>query len=254
MRQICVLVLGLSLAGACVPKEYTDAIAKIHVLEENEKALRERLTAVESFDEKVTGIEGALSLVSAKVDRVQIKSSKQERRLQEIEREKEEKAEKEHRDRLQELLRASGSGEGSMKHSDPLFGDLIFVSDRGWWEGYVTLPSGSSFSLYVHTPTQADQSITDAARATFEKMRQSEPTARQFAASELLASTNDKWSRETTIDTDEFISQLVPRTIRVWPDGDAEISFWGADLFYGFEISVRYSGEGFIKAVLRPQG
>lgn len=138
-----------------------------------------------------------------------------------------------------------------MKRSDPQLGDLTFDSDIGWWEGRVTLPSGSSFVLYVHTPTEKDQSITEAARAAFEKMNRSEQAAREFAAAELLSVHNGEWSEGKEILAGEFTRRLVPATIQVWPDGDAEISFEDDNLFWGHEIGVRYRGGRFTEAVVQ---
>src|SRR5512140_2047218 len=85
-------------------------------------------------------------------------------------------------------------GAESMKHNDPDFGELTFDAKIGWWEGRIELPSGSSFALYVHTPSEADDFITDAARRAFEKMKSSEGVARRFAATELLQIHNEEWS------------------------------------------------------------
>jgi hypothetical protein len=79
---------------------------------------------------------------------------------------------------------------------DAQLGELTFDSGIGWWEGRVTLPSGATFALYVHTPRETDQSITEAARSAFEKMKGSEQAAREFAARELLPVHNDHWSDE----------------------------------------------------------
>jgi hypothetical protein len=138
-----------------------------------------------------------------------------------------------------------------MKRNDPELGELTFDATIGWWEGRIQLPSGSSFALYVHTPREADHSVTDAARRAFEKMRGSEEDARRFAATELLPSHNEEWSEGKPIEPDEFIRRLIPAAIQVWPDGDAEMSFGDDDMFWGHEVGVRYRGGQFTEAVVQ---
>jgi hypothetical protein len=105
--------------------------------------------------------------------------------------------------------------------------------------------------LYIHTPGRSDNSITEGARAAFEKMRSSEQTAREFAASKLLSVHNVTWNEGEDIDASEFIRRLVPAAIQVWPSGDAEISFGDDNLFWGHEVGVRYRGGGFTEAVVQ---
>lgn len=138
-----------------------------------------------------------------------------------------------------------------MQQSDPQLGKLTFDTEIGWWEGRATLPSGTSFALYVHTPSESDQSITEAARAAFEKMTSSEATALHFAAEELLPIHNEVWSEGKLIDAREFMQRLVPAAIQVWPDGDAEISFDDDGLFWGHEVAVRYRNGKFTEAVVQ---
>lgn len=138
-----------------------------------------------------------------------------------------------------------------MKRNDAQLGELTFDPTIGWWEGQVRLASGASFVLYVHTPSATDHSITDGARAAFEKMKSSEQAARQFAAAELVSVHNDKWSEGKQVDAGEFIRRLVPAAIQVWPDGNAEISFGDDELFWGHEVGVRYRGGRFTEAVVQ---
>lgn len=138
-----------------------------------------------------------------------------------------------------------------MKRYDDQFGDLTFDPSIHWWEGKVTLDSGYSFALYIHTPNKADDSITKDARSAFEKMKISEKTAREFAASKLLSIHNDTWNRGEEIDSAEFIRRLTPSSIQVWPNGNAEISFGDDNLFWGHEVGVRYRGGRFTEAVVQ---
>ena len=132
-----------------------------------------------------------------------------------------------------------------------MLGELTLDSDIGWWEGSLRLPSGFTVLLYVNTPEDKDKSITDGARAAFEKMRSSEMAAREFAADELLATHNDEWCEGKKIDRHEFVSRLVLTTIQVWPNGDAEIDFGDGDLFWGHEVGVRYRRGRFTEAVVQ---
>ncbi|MGA3268967.1 MAG: DUF2262 domain-containing protein [Verrucomicrobiota bacterium] len=127
-----------------------------------------------------------------------------------------------------------------MKCTDEQLGELTYDANIGWWEGRVTLASGASFALYVHTPGRGDNSITAGARAGFEKMRSSERIVREFAASKLLSVHNDTWNQGEEIDASEFMRRLVPAAIQVWPNGNAEISFGDDNLFWGHEVGVRY--------------
>jgi hypothetical protein len=138
-----------------------------------------------------------------------------------------------------------------VSRSDPQLGELTFDSDIGWWEGRVRLPSGTSFVLYVHTPSESDNSIADAARTTFEKMHSSEQAAFQFAAQELLAVHNREWNDGKKLAESEFIRRLVPGTMQLWPSGNAEISFGDGNLFGGHEVGVRYRGGKFTEAVVQ---
>ncbi len=138
-----------------------------------------------------------------------------------------------------------------MKRCDQQLGHIAYDPDIGWWEGCVTLPSGSAFLVYVHTPGGNDQSITEPARAAFEKMKSSEEAARQFAAAELLSIHNGMWNVGKQIDANEFVTRLLPSAIEVWPDGAAEISFGDDDLFWGHEVGVRYRGGRFTEAVVQ---
>ena len=137
-----------------------------------------------------------------------------------------------------------------MQQNDAQLGNLKFDDQIGCWEGRVTLPSGASFTLYVHTSGN-DRAITDAARLAFEKMRHSETEARQFAADELLPVHNDEWCEGKPIDAREFMRRLVPAVIQVWPHGSAEISFDDGDLFWGHEVGVRYRDGKFTEAVVQ---
>ncbi len=114
---------------------------------------------------------------------------------------------------------------------DPKLGNLMWNDSLGWWEGRTELASGSSFALYVHTPSDADQSITDAARDVFLFMKNSEDTVRKFAATELLAIHNGSWNEGEPISELEFVRRLTPEAIEVFPDGDAEMSFATATFF-----------------------
>ena len=68
---------------------------------------------------------------------------------------------------------------------------------------------------------------------------------------ELLSVHNGEWSEGKEILAGEFTRRLVPATIQVWPDGDAEISFEDDNLFWGHEIGVRYRGGRFTEAVVQ---
>ena len=138
-----------------------------------------------------------------------------------------------------------------MQRNDPQLGDLKFDTTISWWEGRVKLSSGSSFVLYVHTSPGGDQSITDAAPTTFDKMKSSEAAARRFAADELLALHREEWSEGKPIDSEEFMRRLIPAAIQVWPDGDAEISFGDDDMFWGHEVGIRYRDGKFTEAVVQ---
>jgi hypothetical protein len=138
-----------------------------------------------------------------------------------------------------------------MKCTDEQLGELTYDPRIGWWEGRVTLISGASFVLYVHTPGRGDNSITEGAKIGFEKMRNSERIAREFAASKLLAVHNDTWNEGDEIDASEFMRRLVPAAIQVWPNGNAEISFGDDNLFWGHEVGVRYRGGEFSEAVVQ---
>ena len=138
-----------------------------------------------------------------------------------------------------------------MKLNDEQLGDLVYDSTIGWWEGRVTLPSGASLSLYVHTAGKGDDSIAEGARTAFEKMKGAEQAAREFAASELLSVHNDTWNEGEEINAREFTRRLVPSAIQVWPNGNAEISFGDDNLFWGHEIGVRFRGGEFAEAVVQ---
>jgi hypothetical protein len=138
-----------------------------------------------------------------------------------------------------------------MKHTDQQLGELTYDPKIGWWEGRATLASGASFVLYVHTPGENDNSITERERAAVEKMRCSEQTAREFAASKLLSVHNDTWNEGEKIDASEFIRRLIPVAIQVWPSGNAEISFGDDNLFGGHEVGVRYRGGRFTEAIVQ---
>jgi hypothetical protein len=142
-------------------------------------------------------------------------------------------------------------GRKCMKRIDEQLGELTYDPDIGWWEGRVTLTAGSSFVLYVHTPGRDDSSITEGVKIAFEKMRISEQVAREFAASKLLSVHNDTWNEGEKIDASEFVRRLVPATIQIWPNGNAEISFGDDNLFWGHEVGVRYRGGRFTEAVVQ---
>ncbi len=46
-----------------------------------------------------------------------------------------------------------------MTRTDAQLGELTYHPDTGWWEGRVTLDSGASYALYVHTSGGTDTSI-----------------------------------------------------------------------------------------------
>jgi hypothetical protein len=131
------------------------------------------------------------------------------------------------------------------------FGELTYNPRIGWWEGRVTLASGASFVLYVHTRGGGDNSISEGAKVAFERMSSSEQTAREFAASTLLSVHNDTWNEGEKIDIHEFIRRLVPSAIQVWPNGNAEISFGDDNLFSGHDVGVRNRGGRFTEAVVQ---
>lgn len=134
---------------------------------------------------------------------------------------------------------------------DPKMGDLKWDDSVGWWEGRAVLTSGSQFALYIHTPSEADQSITDAARNVFVFMKDSEVTVRNFAAAELLAIHNESWNEGEPISELEFVQRLTPEAIEVFPDGAVEMSFGDGDLFWGHSIGVRYRRGQFTEAVVQ---
>lgn len=134
---------------------------------------------------------------------------------------------------------------------DLQLGTLVWDTSCGWWVGEVVLVSGSKFVLYIHTPSEMDQSITDGARQVFALMKDSERTVRHFAASELLPVHNSSWSESKPIDEDEFTKRLIPEAIEIFPDGNAEMSFGDDDLFWGHSIGVRYRGGKFTEAVVQ---
>lgn len=138
-----------------------------------------------------------------------------------------------------------------MTTTDTQFGDLIWDADLGWWTGMADLASGSSFTLYIHTPSEEDTSITEKAREAFVTMQASEQNIRKFAAQELLATHNDNWSDGKRITEVEFIHRLIPSAIELFPDGDAEMSFGDDDMFWGHEIGVRYRGDRLTEAVIQ---
>ena len=113
------------------------------------------------------------------------------------------------------------------------------------------LPSGSSIELCIHTPNEGNSSITDDARAAFVKMVASEQAARVFAAAELLPIHNEEWNDGEPIENEDFIRRLIPSSIQVWPNGDAEIAFGDDGLFWGHEIGIRYRGGRFTEAVVQ---
>jgi hypothetical protein len=118
---------------------------------------------------------------------------------------------------------------------------LTFNPSIGSREGHATLPSGNALEVHLHALGERGRSITNAVRTVFEEVRRAEKSAREFAARELLAIHNDGWSLGKTTVAKEFIRRLIPATIQVWPDGNAEILFADGGLFWGHNVRVRYS-------------
>lgn len=138
-----------------------------------------------------------------------------------------------------------------MTRTDAQLGELTYHPDTGWWEGRVTLDSGASYALYVHTSGGTDTSITAGARTAFDRIRSSEQPAREFAASKLLSVHNYTWNEEREVNPSEFVKRLVLVAIQLWPNGDGEISFGDDNLFWGQKVGVRYQGGRFTEAVVQ---
>lgn len=134
---------------------------------------------------------------------------------------------------------------------DPKMGPLVWDNTCEWWKGSVDLESGSTFTLYVHTPSGIDQSITESARQVFAFMKDSETKVRRFAADNLLLTHNDNWSEGKPITLEEFMIRLIPEAIEIFSDGDAEMSFGDDDMFWGHSVGVRYRRGQFTEAVVQ---
>jgi hypothetical protein len=137
-----------------------------------------------------------------------------------------------------------------MKITDPQFGELTFDERIKWWEGRVTISAGT-FELYIHTPRENSDAITDNARITFKQIEDLEKAAKEFSAADLLKVFNTTWNDGDAITASEFMKRLKPSAIQLWPNGNAEISYGDGGLFEGHEIGARYRGGKFIEAVVQ---
>lgn len=134
--------------------------------------------------------------------------------------------------------------------TDHQLGDLRWDSRFNWWEGLLALPDGKSFTLYIESASKDDQSLTDESRHTATMIARSDQVIRKFAADRLLQIHNESWNDGDPIDEEEFMSRMSPSGVTFFADGDAEMSYFDGDIFWGHYIEVRYRDGKFTEALI----
>ena len=126
------------------------------------------------------------------------------------------------------------------KQEDTQLGELTWDPRFHWWEGRLRMPNGSEFKLYLETPSNDDQSLTEASRKAAAMIVQSDLEIRLFAANKLLSTLNESWNEGEPISEEEFTKRMSPSGVTIEADGDAELSYLDDAMFCGHYIEVRY--------------
>jgi hypothetical protein len=135
-------------------------------------------------------------------------------------------------------------------HEEAL-GRLTWDPEQGWWSGETELFPGQLVKIGVYQDADLWAAL-GTARATLDRIRDTEFDLRRAAAEELIDDYNEEWNDDILpLDEEDFSKRMHLVSVTFFPDGQADLFYDDGGLFEGQRMVVAvgpgatYQGVGF---------